>query len=260
MKSRAAVACTVAVASSLVLPTTALAGCEVQSGPNTAALVELYTSEGCSSCPPADGRLSRLKQTLGTTADVIPLALHVGYWDYIGWHDPYAKVEFTERQSRLVGLNKHQTVYTPHFFVGGTEMGPQSEALGVQIRHVNARPAVAEIRMKANVDSGGTLAVSADATALDRSSPVSLYLAVAESGLTSKVTRGENAGATLTHDHVARAWVGPIRMTDGAVHVQRNVTLPPAWNREKLDVVAFIEDENTGSILQAVSVGRCART
>ncbi len=260
MKSSAPVAFTLANASALALPTATFAACEAQSGPKTVALVELYTSEGCSSCPPADQRLSRLKQTLGPSAEAVPLALHVGYWDYIGWHDPYAKDAFTERQSRLVSLNKHRTVYTPHFFVGGTELSLQSEVLGEEVRRVNARPAAAEIRLKANVDSSGTLAVSADAISQARSSPVALYLAVTESGLSSKVTRGENSGATLTHDHVVRAWVGPIRLSDGKVHVQRDIALPAAWNRERLDVVAFVEDESTGSVLQAVSAGRCARS
>lgn len=260
MKSRIAVLCTFAVASSLAWPTAALAGCEVQSGPRTAALVELYTSEGCSSCPPADRRLSRLHEMLGSAAEAIPLALHVDYWDYLGWQDPFARNAFTVRQNRLVQLNHHRTVYTPHFFVGGTELTLQQEALSAEVKRVNAVPAKAEIRVKGNMGAGGALTVSAQATAPGRPMPAALYLAVTESGLTSKVMRGENGGATLTHDHVVREWVGPIRLTGGAVNVQRDIALPSAWNRAQLNVVAFVEDEHTGAVLQAVSAGQCARS
>jgi hypothetical protein len=259
MKSRTAVLRTLAAASILALPNATFAACEAQSGAKTAALVELYTSEGCSSCPPADRRLSQLDQVLSPASEAIPLALHVGYWDYIGWHDPYAKDAFAERQKWLAQLNHQRTVYTPHFFVAGTELALQEESLGAEVRRVNAKAAEAEIRVKANVDAKGVLVVSADATARTRSAPVALYIAVTESGLSSKVTRGENGGATLSHDHVVRAWVGPIRLTGGSVHAQREITLASHWNRAQLDVVAFVEDQTSGVVLQAVNAGRCAR-
>jgi hypothetical protein len=260
MKSRAFALCILALASSLALPTSAFAACEAQSHPNTVALVELYTSEGCSSCPPADKRLSQLPQALGATADAIPLALHVGYWDSLGWPDPYARDDFSERQSWLVKLNRQAVVYTPHFFVGGTELSLQESALRDEVRRVNATTARASIHLEAKMAPNGALAVSADATTQARSAPVALYLAVAENGLTSKVTRGENGGATLAHDHVVRAWVGPIRLTSGGtVHVQRDIALPAGWNRDRLDVVAFVEDQSTGAVLQAVSAAQCAR-
>ena len=260
MKSPDAVLRTLAAALILALPNATFAACEAQSGAKTVALVELYTSEGCSSCPPADKRLSHLDQVLSPAAEAIPLALHVGYWDYIGWHDPYAKDAFAKRQKWLAQLNRQRTVYTPHFFVAGTELGLQDESLGAEVRRVNAKAAEAEIRVKASVDAQGVLVVSADATARTRSTPVALYLAVTESGLSSKVTRGENGGATLAHDHVVRAWVGPIRLNGGSVHAEREITLAPQWNRAQLDVVAFVEDQSSGVVLQAVNAGRCARS
>lgn len=260
MRPPSSVLCTLALASTFALPAAIVTACEAQSGDKTAALVELYTSEGCSSCPPADKRLSHLDQLLGPTADAIPLALHVAYWDYIGWHDPFAKDAFAERQKWLVQLNNHRTVYTPHFFVAGIELALQEEGLSAEVRRVNAKPAEAEIRVKTNIDADGVLAVSADASARGRSAPTALYLAVTESGLSSKVTRGENGGATLAHDHVVRAWVGPLRLTEGAIHVQHDIPLPPEWNRAQLDVVAFVEDVSTGFVLQAVTAGRCMRS
>ena len=260
MKSRTAVLLRLALASTCALPVATFAACEAQSSAKTAALVELYTSEGCSSCPPADKRLGQLDQVLGPGAAAVPLALHVGYWDYIGWHDPYAKDVFTERQRWLVKLNHHRTVYTPHFFVAGSELALDEDALGAEVKRVNARPAEAEIRIKARVDGSDVLVVDADATARARSSAVALYLAVTESGLSSKVTRGENEGATLAHNHVVRAWMGPISLNAGSVHAQREITLPPQWNRAQLDVVAFVEDQTSGVVLQAVNAGRCARS
>ena len=260
MNSRAFAICAIVASLPTVLPATSFAACEARSGPKTTALVELYTSEGCSSCPPADRQLSRLRQALDPAGEAIPLALHVGYWDYIGWKDPYAQAVFGERHSWLVQVNRHQTVYTPHFFVGGIELSLSPSALRDEVRRLNARPAEVEIRVQASVTSSGALALSADATARIGADPAALYLAIAESGLVSKVTRGENGGVTLTHDHVVREWIGPFRLSGGAARVQREVALPTAWNRAQLEVVAFVQDERTGGVLQAVSAQQCARS
>jgi hypothetical protein len=250
--------CTLAIASTFAWPVAAWSECEAKSGAKTAALVELYTSEGCSSCPPADQRLARLGAILGVGAEAVPLALHVDYWDYIGWHDQYAKGAFTMRQNRLVELNHPRTVYTPHFFVGGTELGLRQDELLAEVERVNGVPAQAEIRVKADVETGGVLSLSVHAAAQSKSA--ALYLAVTEGGLTSKVTRGENGGATLHHEHVVREWIGPIRLAGGTADAQRDITLPAAWNRARLDVVAFVEDESSGVVLQAVSASQCARS
>jgi len=227
MNSRGFALCMLVAASSAAVPVTAFAACDARSGPKTAALVELYTSEGCSSCPPADRQLSRLRQALDPAAEVVPLALHVGYWDYIGWKDPYAKTSFGERQSRLVRANQRKTVYTPQFFVSGTELRAWQGALRDRVRQLNALPAA-------------------------------LYVALAESGLVSKVTRGENSGVTLAHDHVVREWIGPVCLTGGAARVQRDIALPAAWSRARLEVIAFVQDERSGNVLQALSAQQCA--
>lgn len=239
------------------LPLTAGAACEVRSGPRTAALVELYTSEGCSSCPPADRQLSRLRQSLGPAATVVPLSLHVDYWDYIGWQDPYAQKIFGQRQGWLVQANQQRTVYTPQFFVGGAEQRAWRSNLLDQVRELNDRPAAASIRIKANLSSGA-LQVNAEVTARDMVSPAALYLVVTESGLASRVTRGENRGVKLHHDHVVRAWIGPLPLTAGMLRVQREIDLPPAWKRAQLELVAFVQQERNGSVWQAVSAQQCA--
>src|ERR1700690_674896 len=134
MNSRRFRVCTLVAASLFALPTTGFTACDVRSGPKTAALIELYTSEGCSSCPPADRQLSRLRQALDSAAEVVPLALHVGYWDYIGWKDPYAQAAFEERQGWLVRAKRQPTIYTPQFFVSGTELRSWRDSLRGKVR------------------------------------------------------------------------------------------------------------------------------
>ena len=251
----------VLVASSpAVLPLAALADCGVQSGPNRAALVELYTSEGCSSCPPADQKLGRLKQALEPAAAAVPLALHVGYWDYLGWTDPFAQAGFAERQRWLVDANHRGVVYTPEFFVSGTELDAWQKDLRDEVQRVNASPAEADIRIEANIETNDRLVVTAQATARGHGDRTALYVAVAESGLVSRVTRGENGGATLTHDHVVRAWVGPIPLAGGTARVRSRIALPASWNRARLEVAGFVEDESSGRVLQAAATRRCFRS
>ncbi|WP_373509513.1 DUF1223 domain-containing protein, partial [Thiocapsa sp.] len=125
------------------VPAIATAACEVRSGPTTAALVELYTSEGCSSCPPADRLLTQFRPGLA----LVPLALHVGYWDHLGWRDPFAQDDFARRQDWLAHRDSRGALFTPQFFVGGTAVRPA--ALDEQVSKLNAEPARASIRLEA---------------------------------------------------------------------------------------------------------------
>jgi hypothetical protein len=247
----------VLAASSAALPVSVLADCEAQSGPNRAALVELYTSEGCSSCPPADQTLSHLKQALDPAVAVVPLALHVDYWDYLGWTDPFAQADFAMRQRWLADVSHRGVVYTPEFFVSGTELDSWQKDLRHEVLRVNACPAEAQIQIEASLDPKDELILSAQATARSSGDRRALYVAVAESGLLSQVTRGENGGATLAHDHVVRAWVGPVPLAGGTGRVHREIALPASWNRAQLEIVGFVEDGRSGRILQAVEAGPC---
>ncbi len=229
-----------------------MAACEVKSGPSIAALVELYTSEGCSSCPPADRQLGQLRQGKGTT--VVPLALHVGYWDDLGWRDPFAQDAFARRQRWLVQLGGRSTVYTPQFFVAGTDVRPA--AVDERIREVNAEPPQASILLKVRSQGGDALAISASARSTVEAA--ALYVAVAENGLSSQVRAGENGGRRLRHDHVVRAWIGPLSLHGGSLELQRSVPLAKTWQSARLEVSAFVQDQHTGRVLQAVGAGQCA--
>lgn len=231
--------------------------CDVRSGPATAALVELYTSEGCSSCPPADRTLSRLAESLGSSAAVVPLALHVGYWNALGWTDRFAQDRFAQRQSWLLQAQGRRTVYTPQFFVAGAELQPGRASLPDAVRHLNATRATAAIRLQSALSAADVLVLDASATTHAGDDATALYLAIAENGLQTRVQAGENRGATLAHDHVVRQWLGPFRLRDGATQVRREVRLPPDWRRERLELVAFVQDARTGAVLQAVRAAAC---
>ncbi|MBI3523040.1 MAG: DUF1223 domain-containing protein [Betaproteobacteria bacterium] len=231
--------------------------CAAQSGPMTTALVELYTSEGCSSCPPADQQLSQFPSSRFPADKAVPIALHVPYWDYIGWKDPYAKSVFAERQSWLVQANRHRTVYTPHYFVSGAEVGDWRNQLPNVIQRINAQPSRADLRLQVNRASGGPLSIDASAASALKNDALALYIAVTESRLVSPVSRGENSGATLHHDHVVREWIGPIALVAGKASAHRDVALQAGWVDTEIGVVGLVQNTTNGEVIQAVAIDRC---
>jgi hypothetical protein len=224
--------------------------CRKQSPAHTVALLELYTSEGCSSCPPADRALAGLKSA-AQNDQVVPLALHVDYWDYIGWTDRFAKPEFTARQSQLVAEVNSRAIYTPELFLGTRELRSWHGQLDSAIGAVNQAPARASIVIEAGKPSGGKLAVSVKTTAAENAT---LYLALYENGLSSNIKAGENNGVVLHHDFVVRDWLGPIALPAKAgdtVNV-RQLTLPAGAGTE-LGVAAFVRN-GKGEVLQALAL------
>ncbi len=230
------------------------ASCVVTSGPQRAALVELYTSEGCSSCPPADKQLSLIGAPANT--NVVALALHVNFWDYIGWKDPFARAEFTERQRWLIGVNGSRTLYTPHFFVSGQEIRDRSQ-VGAAIRAGSQKPAAARIRLEATHRGDGNLEIRVNATDAAAAAPLTLHTAVTESGLSTHVKAGENRGATLPHDHVVRHWLKPVLLKEGGAQLAQAVGVSAEQAGKGVNVVAFVQNARTGEVLQAVSTGAC---
>ncbi|HWT70620.1 MAG TPA: DUF1223 domain-containing protein [Oxalicibacterium sp.] len=233
--------------------------CEVKSGPATAALVELYTSEGCSSCPPADRQLSRLNE-LAPGAAIVPLSLHVTYWDQIGWKDVFAQPRFDDRQSALLAGKPNHVVYTPQFFVSGAELRSRRDNLPNAVRQINARPAPVAITLKTAAIDNGKAALDVDVQSNKAPVAGDLYVALSENDLTSHVLRGENSGATLHHDNTVRLWLGPVALANGSAHLHQEVSLPAAWKRQHLQAVAFVQEPNQGRVLQALSTAQCAST
>jgi hypothetical protein len=230
----------------------AAAACSTTSPAHTVALVELYTSQGCSSCPPADRWLSRI----GATDRAIPLALHVGYWDYIGWKDPFAKREFNDRQRRLAQVNGSRSVYTPGVFVGARETPRWSDAatFDAAVRAVNARAPRAALALAAGVE-GDRLFARVDAHSVQAAAP-QVTLALVQGGLSTAVRAGENRGETLRNDHVVREWSGPFPVARADAHQAAAVrwALPAGARPAELSVVAFAQDAASGEILQAVQL------
>ena len=245
------------LALALLPPMFSWAACDVTSGPNTAALVELYTSEGCSSCPPADRRLSQFPSRDYSLKQVVPISLHVDYWDNLGWKEPFAQPQFGARQSWLVRANGHKTVFTPHFFVSGKEVRDWRGRLGDELNRVTAEPARASIRVHAESTGADVISVTGSATAASYPGQLALFVVVTEGKLTSSVAAGENRGVMLSHDHVVREWIGPIAMKDGRVDFKRKVTARPTWKAERLGIAGFVQDLETGQVLQAVGASQC---
>ena len=237
-----------AVAVLAAMPAAHAASCQATITTNTVALVELYTSQGCSSCPPADRWLSQLSSRVDANR-AIGLALHVGYWDYIGWKDPFAKREFNDRQSQLAALNGNRTRYTPGVFVQGRETDWSSGAFDAQLRTINQRPAVATIKLDNVETQGGKVAVRAHAQVAIPSSAKNprMFVALVQNGISTKVTAGENRGETLANDRVARAWSGPLPLGTRSILLEA-----PSSAARDLALVAFVEDD-TG-VLQALQL------
>ena len=162
-----------------------------------AALVELFTSEGCSSCPPAESWLSQLKQKPGLWSDFVPVAFHVDYWDYIGWRDKWATKEFSDRQRNYAQAWGSRSVYTPGFVVNGKEW---PNWFGLKTVPAGPRTKAGVLRIVSEDANRWSVSfVPASSGASD----YEVHAAVLVSGVSSEVRRGENAGRNLQHDFAA---------------------------------------------------------
>ncbi|HVP61779.1 MAG TPA: DUF1223 domain-containing protein [Myxococcaceae bacterium] len=204
--------------------------------PRPPVLVELFTSEGCSSCPPADAALAALaRDPAFKAAEVIPLELHVDYWNHLGWADPFSSPEFTARQEEYARALGGDGLYTPQMVVDGWLSGVASSS-GLR-RGVEKAAVRGKARLEVLVASarpGLDVVVRPPAGLSGR-----LVVAVSEDRLSSRVERGENRGLTLAHAPVARLLVD-----EGQVAAEHHVRLgvSSGWKRDQLRVVAFVQD------------------
>ena len=245
-----------------MLPLVSEAQCVTRSGPATAALVELYTSEGCSSCPPADRWFSQLKSA-AARGGVVPVAFHVTYWDYIGWRDAFADERHTARQRARAGASGARYVYTPQVVLGGRDFRGWSSGSAVTraIESINRRPARADIEVRMQPFEGGKLAVHATVTVLPgtRTKDLALVIAATQDGLSSRVTAGENRGEQLRHDFVVRDFAEMRPFTAERAVASVTFSARADWKPGAMALVAFVQDVKTGDVLQALSapLGRC---
>lgn len=167
----------------------------IQSDITQSNLIELYTSEGCSSCPPADRWLSTLKDHPGLWHQLVPIAFHVDYWDYIGWKDRFARAEFTDRQRRYADEHSISTIYTPGLLSNGKEWRNFAWAAPTTSRGRD----VGTMIVKADIDELAISFQPVQALAVDK---LVANIALLGFGLTSDVQAGENTGRELSHDFV----------------------------------------------------------
>lgn len=229
----------------------ALSRCDGLSKANAPTVIELYTSEGCNSCPPADRWLSRTVAQLRGVGDanVIPLAFHVDYWDYIGWKDAFAQHDFAQRQGALARAGGASGVYTPQVFVNGRDDRSWTRG-GVALTG-----AVAKAAVKFSLSSAWRDEVMTISGKLAEPSPgVRLRYAVTENGLVTVVKAGENQGETLHHDAVVRAH-GPLT-TDATGSFALDVRLPRTLQRRASQLHVIAED-SAGKPLAAATIS-CA--
>ena len=229
--------------------------CSASSGQRVTPVVELYTSEGCSSCPPADRWISGFADQ----NKAISLVFHVDYWDYLGWSDRFASPRFSQRQRQRVNQAGGRITYTPQVMIGPqVQVDWRSSSALTRALQAAARPAEQSL----------TLEVSALSTHLQiellRKGPVAanapsvLWLAVLEDGLSSSVSRGENAGRQLNHDRVVRQWLGPYAF-DSHQRLRSELEWETGWIRDQLHIVAWLEAADSGQTLAAVqlALSRC---
>lgn len=216
----------------------ATAGCEARSGAVPPTVVELFTSEGCSSCPPADRWLS----TLIGDKDVLALAFHVDYWDRLGWADRFASPAATARQRELAQAMHSSTVYTPQVVVNGQDWRRWPTL-------PSGRPA-GNVTLALERD-GQTLTASVGTGTGDR---LAGYWAVLEDGHKSRVTAGENDGETLRHDHVVRLY-RPLAAWPAALPQRFTLNVLPGVAEHPRRVAFVVVDPRTLRPLQALALG-----
>ena len=226
--------------------------CRTESGERTLPLVELYTSEGCSSCPPADRWLSATFGAGGVEAAA--LAFHVDYWDRLGWPDRFARPEWSARQRSIAHDARSAVVYTPQVLLQGADFSAwRGDGASRAIARAAAAPSRADIVLDAR-PAGGRLAVVATARARTPAEATGARLAVAwvDSGHVTDVRRGENAGVALVHDRVVRALAaGREADASGTMRLDATFDRPAVPGRDP-QLVAFVERGARREVLQAL--------
>ncbi|WP_240162313.1 thioredoxin family protein [Glaciimonas sp. PAMC28666] len=243
-------------------------GLSTKSPVHRVALVELYSSEGCNSCPPADAWLAKIGSEVSPEL-VVPLALHVDYWDSLGWKDRFGDHAFTLRQRALADYANSKVVYTPEVFAGGRELrrwNTPGEARNV-LQQITSQISSVDIGIKvtSNAANGaGSYKLTARATnnaSGDSKQPQNAYIAVYQNKLVSKVAAGENGGVTLHHEYVVRRWLGPFALKGGTVTIQQNIALDSFGGdipANQFGIVTFVQNATTGEVQQVarLALGR----
>lgn len=207
-------------------------------------VVELYTSQGCNSCPPADALLGRLAQR----KDVMALSFHVDYWDYLGWKDPFALRDSTMRQRSYARHFRRGYVYTPQMVIDGRAevVGTRAGSVEAAIQAARKRGGALAIGFEKDAN-GAHVAVLPDAA---KAEPATVYMVLFDKSHTTDIKRGENGGKSLTYHHVVRA-IRKVGRYDGKA-VRVPLPIVESAGHEQRDACAvLVQSEETGGILGA---------
>lgn len=225
----------------------------------TPVILELFTSEGCSSCPPADAFLKKLDDAgRAGNVEIIAFEEHVDYWDHLGWRDPFSSRKWTERQGQYASALGRYGVYTPQLVVNGREeLVGSSERQALRSISEAAKHSGAKLRFESVRAANGSVSIAFawENLPFDGGMP-HFWLAVTERGLSSSVLHGENEGQTLTHASVLRS-LTPVKLETGksAPASSASVTVPldPSWKSENLRFVIFLQDPKSLHIAGAAA-------
>jgi len=225
------------------------------------AVVELFTSEGCSSCPPAERVFSELvARAAARQQPVYGLAFHVDYFNGLGWKDPFSSADSTDRQNAYQHVTRTGEIYTPQLIVNGTHelVGAERSRAGIEVDAALARPARTGLGLAfaaaplRDGKSGGPAVVTVTYSVAGAPRGAVLHLALVERGLTSHVSSGENSGQTLSHDNVVRAFVtvSPRNRPTGTA----TLSIPAGVVAAQASIVGFVQDPSSMAILGAAAI------
>jgi hypothetical protein len=250
--------------------TTSTPALERADGVRSPVIVELFTSEGCSSCPPADALLERLQQTQPVAgAEVIALGEHVDYWNYIGWSDPFSSAAFSARQETYArALGQQDRVYTPQMIIDGqTEFNGSAMNKALEAIAKAARSPKADVRIvipetktqKDNQEIRFNVSVK-NVPPIDRGDVAEVILALTEDKLSSNVARGENSGRKLAHTAVVREMraLGRVDPATKTFDSEKTMAIADGWKRDDLRVVVFVQERANRRVLGAAVLNLAA--
>jgi hypothetical protein len=248
-----AVLLSLALGISMMLRKTLLAKTTGPVNVRRAVVVELFTSEGCSSCPPADELLGHLRQDLSAkNIQVIPLGFHVDYWNSLGWKDRFSSADFSQRQEHYAQSLKVDGPYTPQMIVDGETEFVGNSATQAQ-RAISLAASQQEL-VAVKISAAGVDQLAVQVKATNSASSGSVMLAVTEDNLTTNVGSGENGGRTLHHAAVVRELRQIGQLHDGSFQASAPLKVEKEWKRENLRAVVFVQEGASGKILGAASV------
>ncbi len=223
----------------------------ISSAETITPVVELYTSEGCSSCPRADNFLTLLGENIDQEFHAVPLAFHVDYWNRLGWEDPYSQAKFTDRQRWIAQLNRQRSIYTPEIVVSGLETRGGGMVFD-QINMHNRKTADVRITMEVSApEKGEVVADLAIRNETDTRLP-EMFVAVYENNIVREIKGGENRGKTITYNFVVHHLSEPVSVARGDSARMVSMDIDETWNTDNLGLAVFVIDADNGQTLQAL--------